>query len=169
MKKSKKMILKNENGSITLLVIIMLLFFLVMTIGMYTSNNNKKLAQLKEIEKIQENYNKELSEIDEIYEQQQEANLGYNIVYIKQSNPTEIYNPNDWTNDNIIVKIEFEDTTSQDQTVKVKNELGQVTATYTYDQIINEEIIITENSTIIVTKQGEEKEYIIDKIDKQNS
>ena len=64
----KKLNLKSEKASITLLVLISMLFFLIVvsSVGVYVKN--KELAVEKEYQEIKESYEKDVGKEDEIYE-----------------------------------------------------------------------------------------------------
>ena len=52
-----KNISNNEKGSITLFVLIAILFFLISTLFVFFYSNITKSSQIKQVEKIQEEYN----------------------------------------------------------------------------------------------------------------
>ena len=164
---------KGEKGAITLFVLVAILFFLIILIGLFASSSNIRTSQVKELEKIQENYKIEPNEIDRIYAEQIEKGEegGYTIKYIKKSDfeagkETE-YNPEEWTNETIIVQIEYEniEITENKKVTVVGKESGTQTE-YDYEDIINNRVEVEENSTIIVYNGNSKKEYEITKIDK---
>lgn len=84
MNQIRKGILKNENGSITVFVLAIMLFMLIVVGTSYMSISNKRIAQKKEIEKIQKQYDD--ASMDEISSKYQEVVMKpteekYSITY----------------------------------------------------------------------------------------
>ena len=60
--------LKNDSGSVTLFVLIAMIFFLIVCFFIYTSSNNKKVSQMRELEQLKKNYESTAEEIESKYE-----------------------------------------------------------------------------------------------------
>ncbi len=161
----------NEKGSVTLFILIAAIFFLIVSLNVYSSNKNKLIAQTEEIKAIEENYNKELENIDEIYDNLTKADL--KTVFIKQSSinsPNKVeYNLSDWTNENLIAKVIIKSESNPDAQlqVKVTSKKTGNTITYNKSQVDNNEVIITENSTVVVTFGDKEQRFELTKFDKE--
>lgn len=72
---------RNEKGSITLYVLVAMMLMCFVVIGVYMNASNRKANQMKELEKIKEEYERENNNIDEIYEE-----VSKNNTLIKYSN-----------------------------------------------------------------------------------
>ena len=59
---------KNDSGSVTLFVLIAMIFFLIVCFFIYTSSNNKKVSQMRELEQLKKNYESTAEEIESKYE-----------------------------------------------------------------------------------------------------
>lgn len=59
--------IKRQNGSITLFVLLAILFFLIVCVSIYYNGNNRRTAQIKEIEQIENSYSYSEEKIEEIY------------------------------------------------------------------------------------------------------
>ena len=73
--------IRNEKGSITLYVLVAMMLMCFVVIGVYMNASNRKANQMKELEKIKEEYERENNNIDEIYEE-----VSKNNTLIKYSN-----------------------------------------------------------------------------------
>ncbi len=170
-KKIKESKFFSEKGSVTLFVLIAIIFFLIISLNIYSSNKNKIIAQSKEIQAIEENYNKDLENMDDIYENLTKTEL--KTVFIKQSSinsPNKVYyNLSEWTNENIIAKVTVyaENNPDAQLQVKVTSKKTGNTVTYNKNQVDNNEVIITENSTVIVTFGDKEEKFELTKFDKE--
>ena len=65
---TKKINFKKDNGSVTLFVLIAMIFFLIVCFFIYTSSNNKKISQMRELEQLKKNYESTAEEIESKYE-----------------------------------------------------------------------------------------------------
>ena len=161
----------SEKGSVTLFVLIAILFFLIVSLNIYSSNKSKIVAQSKEIEAIKENYNKDLENMDNIYDNLIKTDL--KTVFIKQSSintPNKVYyNLSEWTNENVIAKVTVyaENNPNAQLQVKVTSKKTGNTVTYNKNQVDNNEVIITENSTVVVTYGDKEQRFELTKFDKE--
>ncbi len=171
MKKLKENKIFSEKGSVTLFVLIAIIFFLIASLNIYSSNKNKIVEQSKEIQAIEENYNKDIENMDEIYDNLVNGDL--KTVFIKQSSinsPNKIYyNLSEWTNENVIAKVtaSSENNPEAQLYVKVISKRTGNTITYNENQVNNNEVIITENSTVIVTFGNKEQRFELTKFDKE--
>ena len=170
-KKIKKNNIFSEKGSVTLFILIAIIFFLIVSLNLYSSNKNKIISQSEEIKAIEENYGKDLDNMDEIYDNLIKAD--FRTVFIKESSinsPNKIYyNLSEWTNENVIVKVTIntENNPNEQLQVKVTNKRTGSSITYTKNQVDNNEVIIAENSTVIVTLGDKEKKFELTKFDKE--
>lgn len=161
----------SEKGSVTLFILIAIIFFLIVSLNVYSSNKNKLIAQTEEIKAIEENYNKDLENMDEIYENLVKADL--KTVFIKEStinSPNKVeYNLSEWTNENVIAKVTVSSENNPDAQlqVKVTSKKTGNTVTYNKSQVDNNEVIITENSTVVVTFGDKEQRIELTKFDKE--
>lgn len=161
----------SEKGSVTLFILIAIIFFLIVSLNVYSSNKNKLIAQTEEIKAIEENYNKDLENMDEIYENLVKADL--KTVFIKEStinSPNKVeYNLSEWTNENVIAKatVSSENNPDAQLQVKVTSKKTGNTVTYNKSQVDNNEVIITENSTVVVTFGDKEQRIELTKFDKE--
>mgnify|MGYP003369314622 FL=1 len=161
----------SEKGSVTLFILIAIIFFLIVSLNVYSSNKNKLIAQTEEIKAIQENYNKDLENMDEIYEDLVKADI--KTVFIKEStinSPNKVeYNLSEWTNENVIAKVTInsENNPEAQLQVKVTSKKTGNTITYNQSQVDNNEVIITENSTVVVTFGDKEQRFELIKFDKE--
>ena len=161
----------SEKGSVTLFILIAIIFFLIVSLNVYSSNKNKLIAQTEEIKAIEENYNKDLDNMDEIYDSLIKAD--FKTVFIKQSSinsPNKVeYNLSEWTNENVIVKVTVytENNPDAQLQVKVTSKKTGSTNTYNKSQVDNNEVIITENSTVVVTFGDKEQRFELTKFDKE--
>ena len=170
-KKFKQNKFFSEKGSVTLFVLIAILFFLLISLNVYSSNKNKIMAQKAEIQAIEENYNKDLDKMDEIYENLVEADL--KTVFIKESSINTsnkiYYNLSEWTNENVVanVTVNYGNDTDTQLQVKVISKRTGTTITYNQNQINNNEVIITENSTVVVIFGNKQQKFELNKFDKE--
>ncbi len=161
----------SEKGSVTLFILIAIIFFLIVSLNVYSSNKNKLIAQTEEIKAIEENYNKDLENMDEIYENLVKADL--KTVFIKEStinSPNKVeYNLSEWTNENVIAKVTVSSENNPDAQlqVKVTSKKTGNTVTYNKSQVDNNEVIITGNSTVVVTFGDKEQRIELTKFDKE--
>lgn len=169
-KKFKRSKFCNEKGSVTLFILIAIIFFLIVSLNLYSSNKNKIIAQSEEIKAIQENYNKDLENIDEIYDNLVKIDL--KTVFIKESSinsPNKVYyNLSEWTNENVVAKVSVytENNSDAQLQVKVTSKRTGITTTYDNRQVDNNEVIITENSSVVVTCTDKEQNFELNKFDK---
>lgn len=170
-KKLKKNKFFSEKGSVTLFILISIIFFLIISLNVYSSNKNKIIAQKEEIQAIAENYNKDLDNMDEIYENLVEVDL--KTVFIKESSINTsnkiYYNLSEWTNENVVANVTVNsgnDTDTQLQ-VKVISKRTGTTIIYNQNQINNNEVIITENSTVVVIFGNKQQKFELNKFDKE--
>lgn len=162
--------IKNNKGSITLFVLIAMIFFLIFALTMYVQINSKKSAQMKEIEKIQEEYNS--TNIDEIYDNN-EGNTDGEISIILYTMDGEVYDLSQWTNQNLKLKINYPDDVNEEDRFYYKD---GVKIKYTENEIIEENCVISveydtgresvkitridkQSATVIYDKNGDE--YIL--------
>ena len=170
-KKIKESKFFSEKGSVTLFILIAIIFFLMVSLNVYSSNKNKIIAQTEEIKAIEENYNKDLDNMDEIYDNLIKAD--FKTVFIKQSSinsPNKVeYNLSEWTNENVIAKVTInsENNPEAQLQVKVTSKKTGNTITYNQSQVDNNEVIITENSTVVVTFGDKEQKFELTKFDKE--
>ena len=170
-KKLKKNKFFSEKGSVTLFILISIIFFLIISLNVYSSNKNKIIAQKEEIQAIEENYNKDLDKMDEIYENLVEADL--KTVFIKESSINTsnkiYYNLSEWTNENVVVNVtvNYGNDTNEQLQVKVTSKRTGATITYNQNQINNNEVIITENSTVVVIFGNKQQKFELNKFDKE--
>ena len=94
---TKRFNLKKENGSVTLFVLIAMIFFLIVCFFIYTSSNNKKVSQMKELEQVKKNYEYTEEDLESIYD-----DIIENTVPILKVNP----NGGKWNNTTAISTIE---------------------------------------------------------------
>ena len=159
----------SEKGSVTLFILIAVLFFLIVSLNVYSKNKNRIVAQANEIKAIEENYNKDLENIDKIYED--ELKYFIKTTFIKESSINSgnnvYYNLSDWTNENIVVNVRVYTEYNPDAQLQVKiiSKKTGLTVTYNKEQVDNNEVIITENSTVIVTFGNKEQRFELTKFD----
>lgn len=165
---------KNQKGSITLFVLVAILFFLIVVLSVYTSNQNKKITQLGQVDKIIKDYEKDVENIDQIYEDEinEGAGIDFETNFIKSSSINSgnkiYYDIDSWTNEDIVVEIVLKDETfGPDVQIIIKSDSTGLENIYTYDEAKNNEVIITENSEVIIKIKDEEKEYHLTKFDKE--
>ena len=94
---TKRFNFKKENGSVTLFVLIAMIFFLIVCFFIYTSSNNKKVSQMKELEQVKKNYEYTEEDLEGIYD-----DIIENTVPILKVNP----NGGKWNNTTAISTIE---------------------------------------------------------------
>lgn len=158
---SKDLIKKNEKGSITLFVIVVMLFFIIFAAGVYAFNTNKLSTQMKDIAKIQEEYDSD-ENIDEIYDETIDRLDQSTEIILKYKGTSEIYNVGTWTNKDLTAEILIADGEDpKEYTVKVGN------TTYDYEDIAENGVDIYDNCEIVIYKDGEIKNSTnINRIDK---
>ncbi len=171
-KKLRKNKFSSEKGSVTLFILIAVLFFLIVSLNVYSGNKNKMVTQAEEIKAIEENYNKNLENIDEIYNDLLKDFV--KTTFIKQSSINTsnkvYYNLSDWTNENIVVnvKVYSEYNPNAQLEVKVISKKTGTGVIYNKNQIDNNQVIVTENSTVIVKFGHKEQKFELTKFDKIN-
>lgn len=169
-KKLRKNKFSSEKGSVTLFILIAVLFFLIVSLNVYSGNKNKMVTQAEEIKAIEENYNKNLENIDEIYNDLLKDFV--KTTFIKQSSINTsnkvYYNLSDWTNENIVVnvKVYSEYNPNAQLEVKVISKKTGTGVIYNKNQIDNNQVIVTENSTVIVKFGHKEQKFELTKFDK---
>ncbi len=148
--------LNEEKGSITVYVLVtMLLMISVLTI-VYFQASQKNNAQLKELEKIQQEYQTSIEDLDDNYSEIIDKNDME--IYIVLTTPDgKQYDINQWTNQDLKLKIFYPKGVSDDEKYYYKN--GE-RLKYTENEIIED------NCTIRVEYEDKEKEVQITKIDK---
>ena len=169
-KRLKEMKILSEKGAVTLFVLIAVIFFLIVALNVYSSTKTKLVAQSREIEAIEENYNRDVDRIDDIYK---EFESELRTLFIKQSlinSPDRVYyDINEWTNENIVAKVTTKASDNKDAVLKltVTSKKTGNTVTYNREQINNNQAIITENSKVVVTFGDRKQEFDLDKFDKE--
>lgn len=68
-KRLSKLLKNNEKASITLFVLISVLFFLITVSYVFYASNNTRISQMKQVERIQSEYNPTFEEMQKQYEQ----------------------------------------------------------------------------------------------------
>lgn len=147
---------KNEKGSITLYVLVaMLLMISVLTI-VYMQINQRNNNQLKEISNIQREYQTNDSIMDDNYNEI--IDKGDVEIYIVLTTPDgKQYDINQWTNQDLNLKIYYPEGVSDDEKYYYKD--GEKLK-YTENEIIED------NCTIRAEYRDVEKEVKVTKIDK---
>lgn len=169
-KRLKEIKTLSEKGAVTLFVLIAVIFFLIVALNVYSSTKTKLVAQSREIEAIEENYNRDVDRIDDIYK---EFESELRTLFIKQSlinSPDRVYyDINEWTNENIVAKVTTKASDNKDAVLKltVTSKKTGNTVTYNREQINNNQAIITENSKVVVTFGDRKQEFDLDKFDKE--
>ena len=169
-KRLKEIKTLSEKGAVTLFVLIAVIFFLIVALNVYSSTKTKLVAQSREIEAIEENYNRDVDRIDEIYK---EFESELRTLFIKQSlinSPDRVYyDINEWTNENIVAKVTTKASDNKDAVLKltVTSKKTGNTVTYNREQINNNQAIITENSKVVVTFGDRKQEFDLNKFDKE--
>ena len=80
---------QKQRGSITLFVLISVLFFIVIVISTYTQISNKRTAQEKELNRIEEKYEITDDEIEDEYNEQIDKELPQ--INFTENNPKNYY------------------------------------------------------------------------------
>ena len=156
---------KNEAGSVTVFVLIAILFFIIVLMGVYTGLNARSSAQIKEINKIQAEYNVSEEDLEQAYEEEV-GPLDIKIILTKKGTQ-ELYNKERWYNgnDSFILNVVFSNE-SNNNTVMIGNKV------YTQKQIDeaakNNIALITDNCTIVARAEDIKKSYVVDRIDKDS-
>ena len=169
-KRLKEIKTLSEKGAVTLFVLIAVIFFLIVALNVYSSTKTKLVAQSREIEAIEENYNRDVDRIDDIYK---EFESELRTLFIKQSlinSPDRVYyDINEWTNEDIVAKVITNVDDNKDAVLKltVTSKKTGNTVTYNREQINNNQAIITENSKVVVTFGDRKQEFDLDKFDKE--
>ena len=146
--------LNNEKGSITLYVLVTMMLFLMVVLFLYMQTRSKNSTQLQQLSEIQKEY--ESSNIDDTY-QEEESEYRGEIIVTFYTPDGERYDINEWTNQDIIVKITYpHDVKDEDKYYYIDGEKRP----YTDNEVIKE------NCTISTEYKGKEQEIHITKIDK---
>ena len=153
MEKIRKTLI-NEKGSITLYVLIAMILFLMIILFFYMQISSKNSMELQQLKEIQKEY--ESSDIDGVY-QEEELNYRGEVIVTFYTPDGEKYDINEWTNQDIIVKIIYPyDVKDEDKYYYVDGQKKP----YTDNEVIKE------NCTIATEYEGKEQEIHITKIDK---
>lgn len=152
--KKIKIKINNEKGSATLYVLVAMLLILVVMLTIYMRIRNKNNIQLQQLSKIQEEYQSD--NIDDIYKKIEANSQGKISVIFYLPNGKE-YNLNEWTNQNLSMKITYPSNVQEDNKYYYLN--GEKTK-YTDNEII------TENCEISLEYGGQKESISITKIDK---
>lgn len=123
---------KHEKGSITLFILIAVLFFIFSVIGIIVNVKNNKLAQEREIHKIQESYQISNQDAEQIYQEELDKAEGkIDIMLIKKTT---------WNTDK---KEYFYNTrwyTTKGEGITLSEGTKQKTATIIFSQDMNENV-----------------------------
>ena len=179
MEKQMKTLSKNkhEKGSITLFVLIAVLFFIISAIGIMMNVKNNKLAQEREIHKIQESYQISNQDAEQIYQEELDKAEGkIDIMLIKKStwntDKKEYFYDKTWyttkgEGNDLVLDVRFiKDVPEEKNYVVIEDKNG--TRRYTQAQIKRGEAIITENCLIKAYSNKVKKELRIEKIDRED-
>ena len=147
---------KKERGSITLFVLIAILFFIIIAYAIYSKTINVVMSQNKEVKAIQEQY--EQSSNEEAMSEEYEEILDGNIIIVFYEETTgDLYSPDEWTNENLIMKIYYpEQVPEEEKYFSIDGEEHKYEGEY----------IIKENCTIKSEYEDINTEVIVSKIDK---
>ena len=146
--------INNEKGSITLYVLVTMMLFLMVIVFMYMQTRSKNSTQLQQLSEIQKEY--ESSNIDDTYQKEESIYRGEVIVTFYTPDG-ERYDINEWTNQDVIVKITYPHDIKDENKYYYKD--GEKIP-YTDNEVIKE------NCTISTEYNGKKQEIHITKIDK---
>ena len=141
-----------ERGSITLFVLIVMLFFITVLILTYADRTNKINNQKQQIGEIERQYN--AGDFDKEYIKQEEK-MPIKIILYKPNGI--VYNTNEWTNEDLTLKIFYPEAILEDYRYYY---LDEIETKYIEGQKI------TKNCKISVRQKDKEEVVVVSRIDK---